>query len=412
MSTEGNIILFEDRYVDDMSPITLTRPAFAVTCAAWNLHEVAALAAPRVSHVVRKHLDPTAARRFPKSPAGAGPVLFVNASVAPDTRYADRLAELLADGAPFACTSGQRVTAALLPPDQEVPADLSPERVTPFLLDLDLPLHDEEPFETFDYPFHVVDALARLFPANIERRLAEGRYDEVREGVFAGEGVRIAETAVFHAEDGPIVLGENVRVLDFTYLYGPLYVGPNSRIIERSSVKEFTSIGHTCKIGGEVEASIIEPYTNKQHHGFLGHAYIGSWVNMGAGTSNSDLKNTYGKVRVELGDRKVDTGMQFLGCIMGDYSKTAINTSIFTGKIIGVGSMLYGYVGQNVPSFCNYTRSFGQITECSLDQAIVTQGRMFARRGVEQTEEDIALLADVFERTRRERRISSEPPVL
>ena len=104
--------------------------------------------------------------------------------------------------------------------------------------------------------------------------------------------------------------------------------------------------------------------------------------------------------------------MQFLGCVIGDYAKSAINTSIFTGKVIGVSSMLYGFVGTNVPSFCNYARSFGQITECPVDQAILIQKRMFSRRGIQQTPEDAALLRDVFERTRSERLISDEPPAL
>jgi len=201
-------------------------------------------------------------------------------------------------------------------------------------------------------------------------------------------------------------------VRDFTYFTGPVYVGAGSRIIERSSVKEFTSIGHTCKVGGEVEATTLEPYTNKQHHGFLGHAYVGSWVNLGAGTSNSDLKNTYGPVRFEHKGERIDTGLQFLGCIIGDYAKSAINTSVFTGKSVGVASMLYGYVGQNVPSFCNYARSFGQVTEVSAEQAVTTQKRMFARRGVQQTEDDADLLRAVFDLTRGERLMATGPPVL
>jgi glucose-1-phosphate thymidylyltransferase len=135
-------------------------------------------------------------------------------------------------------------------------------------------------------------------------------------------------------------------------------------------------------------------------------------VNLGAGTSNSDLKNSYGEVRLEFPHRREETGMQFLGCIIGDYAKSAINTSIFTGKIIGVSSMLYGFVGANVPSFCNYARSFGQITECPVDQAILIQKRMFERRGIQQSPEDAALLREVFEMTREERLISDEPPAL
>jgi glucose-1-phosphate thymidylyltransferase len=408
----GNIVLFEDQFVDDMRPITLTRPAFAVTCATYSLYDVATRAAGRLSYVVRDYLTKVAVRAFPQAPPAGGPVMFLNASVVPDIRYADRLRGLLEAGEPFLCTRGQRVTAALLPPGQPVPADLAPHSVGPWLLQMNLPLRREEPFATFDYPFHVIKALGELFPSAIERRLKEGQYREVRPGVFAGQGVQLAQTAALHPEEGPIVLEDGVSVLDFAYLRGPLYVGPRSRIIERATLKEFTAVGHTCKIGGEVEASVIEPHTNKQHHGFLGHAYVGSWVNLGAGTSNSDLKNTYGEVRVEHNGRRLDTGMQFLGCILGDYVKSAINTSIFTGKVVGVGSMLYGFVGQNVPSFCNYARSFGQVTECPLEQAVITQRRMFARRNVLQTEDDIELLGRVFELTREERRITSEPPVL
>ena len=407
-----NIVLFEDQFVDDMRPIVLTRPAFGVTCACYNLYEVASLAADRVSYVVRDYLKSIAIRSFKSDPPADGPTLLLNASIAPDVRYVDRFQELLAGAKPFLYTCGRRVAAALLPPATKLPDDITADRITGFLLDLNLPLRSEDWFRTLDYPFHLIEVLEDLFPANLEKLMAARTFKEIRPGVFAGEGVKVADNAVFHTEDGPVVLDDNVKVLDFTYLEGPVYVGPESRIIERSSVKEFVCIGHTCKIGGEVEASIIEPYTNKQHHGFLGHAYVGSWVNLGAGTSNSDLKNTYGEIRIQHRGRRVETGMQFFGCVIGDFSKSAINTSIFTGKIIGVNSMLYGYVGGNVPSFCNYAKSFGQVTECTLEQAIQTQKRMFARRNVEQTQDDIALLETVFDLTREDRLISSELPVL
>ena len=140
---------------------------------------------------------------------------------------------------------------------------------------------------------------------------------------------------------------------------------------EHAALKDGVSLGHHTKVGGEVEASIIEPYSNKQHHGFLGHSYVGSWVNLGAGTCNSDLKNTYGTVNMEYGSidgkgsrdggvQKASTGMQFVGCFIGDYAKTAINTSIFTGKTIGACSMVYGFVTTNVPAFPTMPDSFGQ----------------------------------------------------
>ena len=171
------------------------------------------------------------------------------------------------------------------------------------------------------------------------------------------------------------------------------------------------AIGHTAKIGGEVEASIIEPYSNKQHHGFLGHSYLGSWINLGAGTCNSDLKNTYGQVNMEYRGQKVGTGMQFVGAIVGDYAKTAINTGIFTGKTIGACSMVYGFVTTNVPSFVNYARLFGQVTEAPVEVMAATQRRMFERRGVVQRPADIQLLRDMHQLTAHQRTEIGRGPV-
>ncbi|HVO39960.1 MAG TPA: putative sugar nucleotidyl transferase [Spirochaetia bacterium] len=409
----AQIVLFEDHLLSDMNPIVLTRPAFAVTCACTTLHEIAAEAAGEPpAWVVRGYLARLAARRYPQPLPREGPKLFLNASVAPDSRYIEKLRELAGSARPFVATAGSRVSAAFLPDSAAAPRPLTPENVTPWLLELKLPLLEDELFRTFDHQFEVVKFLEPLFAANIEHRICRETWREAKPRVFAAEDVRVADTAVFHTDSGPVVLERGVEVRDFAYFEGPVYVGARSRVIERASLKENVCIGETCKIGGEVEASIIESFTNKQHHGFLGHTYVGSWVNLGAGTSSSDLKNTYGEVRLEFPHRRVDTGIQFLGSIIGDYAKSAINTSIFTGKIIGVSSMLYGFVGTNVASFCNYARSFGQITECPVDQAILIQKRMFERRGITQTPEDAELLRHVFELTRGERLITDEPPAL
>ena len=409
----AQIVLFEDHLLEDMSPITLTRPAFAVTCACLTLFEIAAGAADSVGWVVRDHMAKITAQRHSASAHLAGaPALYLNASIVPDVRYGERFRRLIQEGRPFVATAGGRVSAAFLPADVAVPHPLTAENVTPWLLELKLPLMEEELFKTFDHQYEVITYLEPLFAVNIASRIQNGAYREVKAGVFAAENVTIADSAVFKTREGPVVLERDVEAMDFTYFVGPVHVGARSRIIERASLKEQVCVGEVCKVGGEVERSIIESYTNKQHHGFLGHSYVGSWVNLGAGTSNSDLKNTYGEVRLEYPHRRVDTGMQFLGCIIGDFAKSAINTSIFTGKIIGVSSMLYGAIGSNVPSFCNYARSFGQITECPVDQAILIQKRMFARRGIVQSAEDAELLRAVFEQTRQELLISDEPPAL
>jgi glucose-1-phosphate thymidylyltransferase len=287
-------------------------------------------------------------------------------------------------------------------------ADVGPGELQQYLATLK-PLEAPSELPMFDYPHDIVRHHLTSLSANLEYRLRNGKYEEVADGVFVGAGAKLGQYVVSETSKGPIVLEEGASVGPYCYLSGPAHLGRNARIIEHSAVKDSVSLGHTTKAGGELEGSILEPYTNKQHHGFLGHCYLGSWVNLGAGTCNSDLKNTYGQVNMEYHGQKVATGMQFLGCIVGDYAKSAINTGIFTGKTVGVCSMLYGFVTTNVPSFVNYARSFGQVTEASVEIVVKTQARMFARRNVEQRPCDIQLLYDMYELTRHERQIAGEP---
>lgn len=260
----------------------------------------------------------------------------------------------------------------------------------------------------FHWPHDVVSAHMKCMNDSIEYRIAAGNYSQLQDGVFVGQNVSIGDYESIHTDGGAIVLDDNVKVGPFCFLEGPLYAGANTRVIEHSSIKDGVALGHTTKIGGEVEASVIEPYTNKQHHGFLGHSYLGSWINLGAGTCNSDLKNTYGKINIEYGNDKIATGMQFLGCIMGDYSKSAINTGIFTGKVIGVCSMMYGFVTGNVPSYVNYARLFGQTSLLPPEVMVNTQARMFARRKVKQRQADIDLIHAMYHRTEVERQMSDQ----
>ncbi|MEM9413378.1 MAG: glucose-1-phosphate thymidylyltransferase, partial [Planctomycetota bacterium] len=256
----------------------------------------------------------------------------------------------------------------------------------------------------FKYPHDVIRFNQRDFNSNLEHLIREGDYSEIRDGVFVGPKVHFAETTVVDCSDGPILIDEHSKIGPFSYLAGPIKIGANCKIAEHSAIKDYVFLCDTVKAGGEIEATVIESFSNKQHHGFLGHSYLGSWINLGAGTCNSDLKNTYGKVNAEYHGQRISTGMQFVGCFVGDYSKSAINTSIFTGKSIGVCSMLYGFITQNVPSFVNYAPSIAQqITEVTHDVMVTTQKRMFDRRKVVQQGIHRQLLKDVFELTRPER---------
>jgi UDP-N-acetylglucosamine diphosphorylase / glucose-1-phosphate thymidylyltransferase / UDP-N-acetylgalactosamine diphosphorylase / glucosamine-1-phosphate N-acetyltransferase / galactosamine-1-phosphate N-acetyltransferase len=155
-----------------------------------------------------------------------------------------------------------------------------------------------------------------------------------------GAGVIVEPGVVFDFSDGPIWLEEGVHVRAFARLAGPIHVARNSTLFGGSYTA--VSIGPHCKVRGEIEESVVLGYSNKAHDGFLGHAYLGCWVNLGAMTTNSDLKNNYGRIRVWTPDGDVDSGETKLGCLLGDHVKTGIGALLNTGTIVGAGSNLWG----------------------------------------------------------------------
>ncbi|QDT10889.1 putative sugar nucleotidyl transferase [Planctomycetes bacterium K23_9] len=406
-------ICFEDQFVDRLRPITLSRPAYAINCASLTLLDWLQELPGNLTVDVRPHLA-TIERldRKLEAPANAsdpGGVVLVNARIVPKVELASLLKTLCESDESTAIFDEEdgvvllaRITAADIASQQS--AIDQADSVTAGLIEIAATLgRSETSVEVLRHPHEVVFHHMALMPDAMQWRLEHGDYKETADGVFAAEGATLGNYSVVDTSEGPILLDKDVEVGPFCFLSGPVYAGPRARVLEHAALKDGVALGHTTKIGGEVEASVIEPFTNKQHHGFLGHSYLGSWINLGAGTCNSDLKNTYGKINMTYGDKKIATGMQFLGCIIGDYSKTAINTSIFTGKVIGVCSMLYGFATENVPSYVNYARLFGQTSLLPADVMINTQQRMFARRKVQQRECDMQLIRDMYSLTESER---------
>lgn len=152
---------------------------------------------------------------------------------------------------------------------------------------------------------------------------------------------RVYPSVVLNAEDGPIVIDRGATIRPNAILIGPAYIGPGSTVLEQALVKAHTAIGPVCKVAGEVGGTIFQGYANKAHHGHLGDSWVGEWVNFGAGTTNSNLLNTYGEVPVQLepGGGRVRSGQTYLGCTVGDHAKFAINTAIMTGAVVHTGAM-------------------------------------------------------------------------
>jgi UDP-N-acetylglucosamine diphosphorylase/glucosamine-1-phosphate N-acetyltransferase len=206
---------------------------------------------------------------------------------------------------------------------------------------------------------------------------------------------------VIDAEHGPIYIEEDVEVHPFTRIEGPCYIGKKS-ILLGAKCREGNSIGPWCRVGGEVEESIIQGYSNKYHDGFLGHAYVGEWVNLGALTTNSDLKNDYTTVSVMLdGKHAIDTGSTKVGCLIGDHTKTSVGVSFNTGSYVGAMGILMATgkaLPKFIPSFAWFvegvvTKGFGHKT------LYETAATAMSRRKCQWTEADRTMWDVIFEMT-------------
>ncbi|MEA3366795.1 MAG: putative sugar nucleotidyl transferase [Planctomycetota bacterium] len=223
--------------------------------------------------------------------------------------------------------------------------------------------------------------------------------------VYVAPGARIHPMAVIDAADGPVTIDEGAEVHPFTRIVGPCYIGPGT-VLLGAKCHEGNSIGPACRIGGEVECSIIQGYTNKYHDGFLGHAYVGEWVNLGALTTNSDLKNDYSNVSVIMyGHRPTDTGSNKVGCFIGDHTKTSIGTFLNTGAYVGAMGVIMATgkpLQKFIPSFAWVLE--GVVTKGFGRKALYrTAAQVMQRRGREWTKADRAMWDHVFEMTRPSR---------
>jgi UDP-N-acetylglucosamine diphosphorylase/glucosamine-1-phosphate N-acetyltransferase len=216
-----------------------------------------------------------------------------------------------------------------------------------------------------------------------------GDHPVVRKG-----DVVIEPGVVFDATEGPIWLDEGVTVRAFSRIGGPMYVGRNTTLL--GGPYAASSIGPNCKVHGEVEECIILGYSNKAHDGFLGHAYLGMWVNLGAFTTNSDLKNNYSNIRMWTPQGEVDTHQMKLGALVGDHVKTAIGTLLNTGTVIGAGSNVFGGMPPKyLPPF-----SWGADGEYAFDKFMECASAAMARRGVPLNASQKDMLARAWERGR------------
>ncbi|MCP4724581.1 MAG: transferase [bacterium] len=266
--------------------------------------------------------------------------------------------------------------------------------------------------DLIDYPWDLIyknaDAIVDDFRTGVSEPVIKGRIDK---GVYFvnDADIHISETAVIKpgvvidAEEGPVYIDDDVVIMPNAVILGPAYIGKHTLIKAGARISGGTSIGDTCKVGGEIDSTIIQGNTNKQHDGFLGHSYLGEWVNIGADTNNSDLKNNYGTIKVRLNGSQVDTGKIFLGLIMGDHSKTGINTMFNAGTIVGSFCNIFGcgFPPKYIPSFT--WGGAGSYEEYDLNKALSTAKIVMSRRNFELSEQLECLVSRLHKNTADER---------
>jgi len=272
----------------------------------------------------------------------------------------------------------------------------------PLLDELALPAADAV-LELVSSPHGIVTAHEHSIDEGLALAIDSGSFAESRPGLFVAADARVAAEAVVRG--GPVVVAAGAEIGPFVCLDGPAWIGPQARINPHAWIRAGTALGRGCRVGGEIEASVMEPFSNKAHEGFLGHSHVGSWTNLAAGTITSDLKTSYGPVRLHGfrpdGSRlTIHTERQFLGALIGDFVKTGIHASIPCGARIGPAATVGGVVPEQVASFTNTLVGGESGGRSSAAQAATVLGRMMERRGVPFLDADRELLEALAARGR------------
>src|SRR5262245_22585400 len=407
--------VFEDFAVRDLEPLTLTRPAFDLRCGAASLLERQASAcSPRqVGALVRQDLEGLCRLNYPGLVVNDLAWLSEPGLVLVNARW---LAPLRAPDltAPVVGMVGEQVAFVALP--QGTRLDGSPDGLAEHLADWKQTLPCVPAGGSMiDAPWDLVErngeALAqdcfrwratRSFQADLQGLMLIGPRDQL----LVDPSAQIEPLVLVDTTRGPVLIDRGAMVKAFTRLEGPCYIGAGTQVFAGRICG--SSIGPQCRVGGEIEESILHGYSNKRHDGFLGHSYVGEWVNFGAGTQTSDLRNDYGTINMEVGGVLRNTGRVKLGAFVGDHARTGIGTLLNTGTSVGPFSQLLPWgslLPRRIPAFAQF--GHGQLRErTDLRDIMTTAAKVMERRGCTWTEIHTECFFSLFESTTRQRKQS------
>jgi len=404
------LLLFEDSRWRSLRPLTDTLPVSALAFGASTLGDRLARATGAAKFAIagRDGVAAAWAERPETPPAAAftnGDAIALLAAVLPGAWLEDVLRA--PEGTRGAWFVKERLVAVRLPATELARLRDAGESFAARIESLALPRRAVDA-RVIEHPWQLIEWNGEALAADLTK--ATGVAGEVHASavllapgrISIGAGARIDPLAVLDAREGPIAIGERVVIRPHSHVVGPCAIGAGTQIL--GGVVAGSTIGPECRLAGEIEASIWQGFANKRHHGFVGHSVIGEWVNLGALTTTSDLKNNYGPVRVWIDGQEIDSGNPKIGSIVGAHVKTGIGTLLPTGATVGCGANLFGggrFAPKPVATFAWWD---GEKTrEHELEKFLATARIAMARRGRELGDGEEAMLRALHAGTVAER---------
>ncbi|MFQ6677690.1 MAG: putative sugar nucleotidyl transferase [Fidelibacterota bacterium] len=397
-----NVYIFEDQNALDLEPITLTRPSFEVRCGAFTCIERISLLFPDtdIHFVVRPEMKELTKEIFPRNSVNSmtaeeglwllGNVLWNHDSINEIVNNHDRnyYYDSTFIGGYLTKNEGQDWLDMGGPTKRNIPSKKEMKNIgcrpIQFL------------WEALQNTGTQLDSDLQYFkdyskPATDSILINESQ-------IFAHPSAVISPGSVIDASNGPIVIDKKIVIKPLVLLEGPLFLGESSTIESMTKLTGANSIGPMCRLGGEIHNVIFQGWSNKVHDGHLGSSYLGQWVNLGAGTINSNLKNNYNDVTVKINGSLRNTYSKHIGCFLGDHVKTAIGTRLNTGTVVGPGSniAMKGFPPKAIQPFSWCVGE--KILKHNWDSFVKTVRVVKSRREMETSDAEISLFESIYQK--------------
>jgi UDP-N-acetylglucosamine diphosphorylase/glucosamine-1-phosphate N-acetyltransferase len=392
-----NFILFDDNTRSGLLPLTFTRPVADIRIGILTIREKWE---KHLNKPISSFTEPYLQKKFPLITGENN--TWINSSFCPDDSLVNEISGLKVNQALvsgnilIAINSPERpdfTSADLLPGIRKINSEAKPFRI-------------QNLWDIFSFNGDQINADFKLLTKDRESQPVSQTNQLINSSnIFIEQGAKV-ECSILNASSGPIYIGRDAEIMEGSIVRGPFALCEHGTLKMGAKIYGPTTVGPYSKVGGEVNNSVIQGYSNKGHDGFLGNSVIGEWCNIGADSNNSNLKNNYADVKLWNYEKQrfVNTGLQFCGLIMGDHSKCGINTMFNTGTVVGVNANIFGsgFPRNFVPSF-SWGGAAG-FTTYKLQDAFEVAEKVFERRGLVFDDTEKEILTKVFELTEKFRK--------